>query len=89
MEPEAFRKSISCIIFSVVEKQIILLDLEATNRLIKDVNWEQWNKENTSVAILSKILLMHYIQGDQKVSVHLMITVHHQVHRYFFDPPVF
>jgi hypothetical protein len=26
-------------------------------------------------------ITIEFIQGDQKVSVHLTITVHHQVHR--------
>jgi len=34
-------------------------------------------------------ITIEFIQGDQKVTVHLTITIHHQVHRYFFDHPVY
>jgi hypothetical protein len=34
-------------------------------------------------AIVIPKLLSVYVQGDQKVSVHLTITVHHQVHKGF------
>jgi len=37
---------------------------------------QQWLREYAS-------MLRQYIQGDQKVSVHLTITVYHQVHRDF------
>jgi hypothetical protein len=32
---------------------------------------------------LNCVHILIYIQGDQKVSLHLKITVHHQVHRDF------
>jgi len=41
-----------------------------------------WNSKMGKITI-------EFIQGDQKVTVHLTITIHHQVHRYFFDHPVY
>jgi hypothetical protein len=37
-----------------------------------------------TVCDISQIIYIYIIEGDQKVSVHLTITVNHQVHRNFF-----
>ena len=61
---------------NILHMKVVRLSAVRTGRL--------YPRKYTPIYIPPNIpLICIYIQGDQKVSVHLTITVHHQVHRDF------